>query len=246
MQEERKKRMRIIAIGGGDIRERETEKLDRLILDGTGKERPRVLFVATANGEAGGYITTFRHYYGQYLGAKVEPLMLLKGEPKSYDAILNKVMAADVIYVAGGNTHFLLETWRHFGADRAMAEAMAAGKTLCGLSAGGICWFERGWSDYRVMEGGTDYGMLPCLGLAKGDFCPHYDQNIQHEALYAALARDKRPMICVENRAAVLVDESGYQALCDNGTARVVLRHPDGREQVMADGERFSWMPGRS
>jgi len=238
--------MRIVAIGGGDIREKETEKLDRFILDGTGKERPRVLFVATANGEAGGYITTFRHYYGQYLGAKVEPLMLLKGEPKSYDTILNKVMTADVIYVAGGNTHFLLETWRRFGVDRAMAEALTAGKTLCGLSAGGICWFERGWSDYQVMEGGTSYGILNCLGLTKGDFCPHYDREIQHEALYATVTRDKRSMICVENRAAVLVDDDGCRALSDDGVAKIVLRHPDGREEIFHDGEHFQWMPWQS
>ena len=44
---------------------------------------------------------------------------------------------------------------------------------MSGVSAGAICWFEKGitdsWKDRQAI--------LPCLGFVKGICCPHYDEE---------------------------------------------------------------------
>ena len=44
---------------------------------------------------------------------------------------------------------------------------------MSGVSAGAICWFEKGitdsWSD--------SLNVLDCLGFTKGNCCPHYDEE---------------------------------------------------------------------
>jgi dipeptidase E len=45
----------ILAIGGGEIRDRDTEAIDRYLLQLTGREQPSVLFIPTASGDAEGY-----------------------------------------------------------------------------------------------------------------------------------------------------------------------------------------------
>ena len=45
---------------------------------------------------------------------------------------------------------------------------------MSGVSAGAICWFEKGitdsWSD--------DLRLIECLGFIEGNCCPHYDEEI--------------------------------------------------------------------
>lgn len=41
--------MKIVAIGGGEIKDRETLKIDRFIVDLAGKSSPRALFIPAAN-----------------------------------------------------------------------------------------------------------------------------------------------------------------------------------------------------
>jgi dipeptidase E len=56
----------------------------------------------------------------------------------SADEIHAKLAASDMIYVAGGNTFFLLQELKRTGADRQIAEAVHAGKLYIGESAGAV------------------------------------------------------------------------------------------------------------
>ena len=44
---------------------------------------------------------------------------------------------------------------------------------MSGVSAGAICWFEKGitdsWKDYQTI--------ISCLGFVNGICCPHYDEE---------------------------------------------------------------------
>ena len=42
------------------------------------------------------------------------------------------------------------------------------------LSAGANCWFEQCSTDSIPGE----YRVLPCLGIFRGSFCPHYDEEV--------------------------------------------------------------------
>ena len=56
---------KIVAIGGGEIREMETSAIDKRIVELTGKTQPKALFIPTASGDAPGYIDTFERVYGR-------------------------------------------------------------------------------------------------------------------------------------------------------------------------------------
>jgi peptidase E len=77
----------------------------------------------------------------------------------------------DIFYVGGGNTLHLLALWRAHGLDRLLCDAWRAGATLCGVSAGMICWFRASVTD-------SFGGLAPLndgLALLDGSACPHYD-----------------------------------------------------------------------
>ncbi len=53
-------------------------------------------------------------------------------------AIEDTIARSDIVFVAGGNTFYLLQELRRSGADGLIAEAIAAGKPYVGSSAGSI------------------------------------------------------------------------------------------------------------
>jgi aminopeptidase N len=45
---------------------------------------------------------------------------------------------------------------------------------MSGVSAGAICWFDRGITDSWA----DNLELMECLGLIEGTCCPHYDEEI--------------------------------------------------------------------
>ena len=170
---------RLVAIGGGELRSFTTLEIDTFIraLYTDEEKRPYALFVPTASHDSKPYFNTFRKTYTSRLGCKVDVAILTKGE-MTIEHIAEKIEKADIIYVGGGDTAYLLSTWRETGFDKMMIEAYNAGKIICGLSAGAICWFTRAHSDYMRMEGDSDeYGVLEGLGIIEGVCVPHFDEE---------------------------------------------------------------------
>lgn len=171
-----KMQKKIIAIGGGDIRKKATELIDAEIIRVSGKKRPNVLFIPTASSDDLGYWHHIENYFGGYWGCRADVLFLIKETP-SLEAIKQKIFAADIIYVGGGNTLKMMRRWRHLGVDRLLIQAYNEGKLMCGVSAGSICWFDSGHSDSMssYSPGDWEYIRVRGLGLIKGIHCPHYD-----------------------------------------------------------------------
>jgi dipeptidase E len=164
---------RIIAIGGGEISELETLPIDRYIVEQSGVDSPRALFIPTASGEPEGYIETFHHVYGEKLGCETDVLLLLNGEI-SDEEIRKKIMFADIIYVGGGDTGKMLSVWKKYRVDEYLKDAYLAGKILAGLSAGSICWFKYGHSE--ISENPIEFIKLEAMGLIDAIHCPHYNE----------------------------------------------------------------------
>jgi dipeptidase E len=173
----------IVAMGGGGFStEGRDSAVDRFALELTGKRRPRVLFLPTASSNVPTYVTTF---YAAFTDrAEASHLDLFT---RTRDDLRATVMAADVIYVGGGNTANLLAIWRLHGLDAILREAWERGAVLAGVSAGGICWFEGGVTD----SFGPDLAPLDgALGLLRGTFCPHYDGEALRRPTYQRLVAD--------------------------------------------------------
>lgn len=204
---------RIVAIGGGEISAGETLAIDRAIVELAGKSRPRLLFLPTASGDAEGYAGTVKDIYGS-LGCEVEAL-LLHGPAASRAEIEEKLGRADIVYVGGGNTRMMLETWARLGVDGLLREALGRGALLSGLSAGAVCWFEAALSDSNAFGGGEDwdYCRVPCLGFLRGTITPHYDDRKAEPRFRRFLEGARGSTLALENGAALLVEDGRYRLL---------------------------------
>ena len=227
--------MDIIAIGGGEIRDRETLSIDKFIVDLAGKKSPKVLFVPTASGDARGYCNTFDEIYGKVLGCRTEHLLLLKRH-KDGNQVQEMILSADIIYVGGGNTLRMMKIWRKRGVDRYMGKAGRQGTILTGLSAGAICWHQWGHSEPQSSSRGSEssYIRVKGLGLRPGIFCPHLDKEQRHKPFSEMIYKHGGFGIACDDNAAVWY-RNGREPLvkCSRKDATVRLyRRKDGEVLV--------------
>ena len=177
----------VVAMGGGGFSmEPDNTLLDDHVLDiargARGRERPRVCFLATASGDAPGYVADFYAAFARRAEATHLALFV-----RSVDDIEAFLMNQDVVYVGGGNTENMLAIWRVHGVDRILRQAWEAGVVMAGLSAGSLCWFETGTTDsfgkgLAALSGG--------LGLLPGSHAPHYDGEPTRRPHYQHLIAD--------------------------------------------------------
>ncbi|HEV7987017.1 MAG TPA: peptidase E [Candidatus Binataceae bacterium] len=161
----------IVALGGGGLSmEPDNPLLDDFILSLTGERRPKVCFVPTASGDSDNYVARF---YRAFHASRCSPshLPFFHGQLPDLTDFLS---SQDVIYVGGGSTANMLAVWRVHAMDKAIAVAWRKGVVLCGVSAGGMCWFQAGITD---SFGSRLAPLRDGLGFLKGAFCPHYDSE---------------------------------------------------------------------
>jgi dipeptidase E len=172
----------ILAIGGGELLSA-ASTLEALLLELSGKAQPRVVFLPTAAADSAERIALFED---AFRARRCETdVVTLFGMP---ERPAERVAAADVVYVSGGNTANLLALWRVHRIDLAVRHVWEQGGVLGGWSAGGICWFEDGLTD----SFGPDLRPLnDGLGLLAGSFCPHFDGEPLRRPLYLDLVREQ-------------------------------------------------------
>ena len=169
----------IVALGGHGDTPAQTRALMRHILSLTGKERPRVMHVPTAIGDAAEGIVAF-HERCAGLG-ELSHLRFFPFPPTGWEEL---ALAQDAISISGGNTANMLAIWRVHGFDRVLRDAWQRGVVLFGASAGMICWFEAGVTD---SFGPQLEGMRDGLGFLAGSACPHYDGETLRRPRYREL-----------------------------------------------------------
>ena len=164
----------IVAIGGGSMIDGENLPLDKRIVELTGKDRPRTLFLGTAGGDDPEKIAEFETHYGGRLGCDVTVLTLLRDRPPAA-AIARSFEWADLVYVGGGNSLRMMKLWRRLGIDRLLQNARERGCVLAGLSAGALCWFRYGYSASRRYNNPDNfpYIRIRALGYFNAVFCAH-------------------------------------------------------------------------
>ncbi len=176
------KTKRIIAIGGGEIRSKETLEIDRYIAalarERAGEKRPYGLFIGTASHDSMPYFNSFRKTYTSVFDIKADVALTVYGE-MDIEKIRGKFEKADFIYVGGGDTLYMLKRWREFGLLDLIRDAYERGVIICGLSAGAICWFEDIYTDSELACREGLYSMQKGLGWLRGTVSPHYDDRIE-------------------------------------------------------------------
>ena len=215
----------IIAMGGGGFSmEPDNPALDRYVCQATGKERPRVCFLAQASGESYEHVTRF---YRAFTELDARPSHLSLFNPHTAD-VAGFLLSQDAIYVGGGNTKSMLALWREWGVDAILRQAWQQGIVLAGISAGAICWFGEGLTD--SIPG--DYTGLPCLGFLPMSCSPHFDGEAQRWPTYHRLVGNG------QMQAGYGVDDYAALHFVGEKLDRVVASQPQAAAQwIEADGK---------
>ncbi len=221
---------RLILIGGGELKERETYEIDAYIAAQArkiaGDRRAYGLFIPTASHDCMPYYNTFHKVYTGIFDIRTD-VALTVGRAIDPEKMAAKFQKADFLYVGGGNTVFMLESWKESGLLAYIQNFYEAGKLVCGLSAGAICWFEDMYSD-SVIEG--EYAMHKGLGWVKGKISPHYDQRMldfDKIVLY-----NKYCAWGLENRAALEIEDGEPVRSISSGGNVWMLDGSDGENLV--------------
>ena len=167
---------RIVAISSGDLQS--TQAINKYTVSLTNKPSPNVLFIGTASEDNVGYIVNMGRVFGN-LKCNVKALCLVT---KTYtEAEIDELLSwADIIYVGGGDTVFMMRKWKEVSLDKKLKDIYQKDSAvLMGISAGAICWFSCGHSDSEAVREeefgfGWAEGMLDIHHFA---FAPHYDEE---------------------------------------------------------------------
>lgn len=171
---------RIFAIGGGELKGKTTLKIDEVIArrakERAGEKRAYGLFLGTASHDSLPYFNSFRKIYTSVFDIKADVALTVYGE-MNFAHVAEKFEKADLVYVGGGDTLFMLQNWREKGILPLLSAAYERGVVFAGVSAGAICWFSDMYTDSDILRGGTEYKFEKGLGWLDGLMTPHYGER---------------------------------------------------------------------
>lgn len=173
-------RLKVVASGGGRPDGKSAESM-RHAVELTGVPKPKVLIdtspkTTTETADRG--FQYAHNLFGDELGLETS-LLREHGASPSADEMIEKIQAADLIYISGGDTDQLIKTWRKLKvADYLAEQAMTGQIVISGISAGAIAPFRWGLSDsmsYRIKNPGDhwDYISVDGLNLVNAAITPH-------------------------------------------------------------------------
>ena len=223
---------KIVAIAGGENGRPlpsggrapyETESIDREIGRLTDKAHPHFLLIAHSQPTADRqqfYFEVMRDIYERF-GCECRDLK--SDELEDPAAVAEKIGWADIIYEGGGDTLSMIALWKRTGFDRVLHQAWEDGKVLCGLSAGGNCWFESCSSDsLKIIHNDPSQPFIEveCLGFLKGYFIPHSDvEATRIPDAKENLRENGRVGFALSNCAALAFVDDTYTVLRSSDTA---------------------------
>ena len=207
--------MKIVAIGGGENGRPgypyETKEIDEEIVKFSGRKNSNFLFIGFASKKAAdSYFSVMAKIFSN-LGCNC--IHLKERELTDKEITKQKIQTADIIYVGGGNTLYLMNLLRKFGLDKLLKFAGERGAVLCGISAGGICWFAYGNSDSRT--NGANNIRVTGLGFIDALFCPHLIREPQRHEDLKRMMKTTHKMVALglEDCTALKTDGGNYEIL---------------------------------
>lgn len=233
---------KIIAIGGGEIKTKTTLAIDEYIVnlakERAGDRRATGLFLGTASHDSMPYFNSFRKTYTSVFDIKADVALTVYGE-MDYEHIKEKFLKADMLYIGGGDTKFMLDKWKESGVLDLVLDAYERGVIIAGLSAGAICWFDDMYTDYDIMRNEEgEYKILKGLGLLKGLCSPHFD-NRESDYSEAILNGDFNCGYGIGNDSALEFTDGKLTRVLSSGGKSFVLSRDGGalsKTEITNDG----------
>lgn len=209
---------KIVAVGGGEngrLLENgafalyETEPMDKEIIRLTNKQNPNFLFIVHAMTSLEiqeSYYQTMKKIYGDKFNCNCKDLK--SDELYDVEKVKEKIEWADIIYEGGGDTREMIDLWKETGFDNILYEAWNAGKVMCGVSAGAVCWFKSCNSD--TLNG---FESVECLNFINAYLTPHTDEPGRYESTKEQLRENGLVGIMLSNCAAIEIMDNKYRII---------------------------------
>jgi len=208
----------IVAIGGGGFgRSLGSLEIEKYIISLINKKRPKICFIPTASGDSSLYKLNFYRAFSK-LNCITSHIDFFSRTENLED----KVFTQDIIYVGGGNTKSMLAVWKEWNLYEILQNAYEKGIVMSGVSAGAICWFDKGITDSYAEE----LTIIDCLGIIEGIACPHFDEEKEREPyVYDVINREIiKSCICIEGNCALHVKNNIEYSSIDFGNGKKCFR----------------------
>ena len=201
----------IVAIGGGGFgRSLGSLEIEKYIVSLVNKENPRICFIPTASGDNDLYKLNFYRAFSKLNCVTTHIDFFSRTED-----LEEKVSTQDIIYVGGGNTKSMLAVWKAWNFHEILMNAYENGIVMSGVSAGAICWFDKGITDSYADK----LEIIDCLGIVKGIACPHFDEEKERKPyVYEIIQKEIiKSCICIEGDCALHIKNNDEYYSVDFG-----------------------------
>jgi aminopeptidase N len=208
----------IVAIGGGGFgRTLGSLEIEKYIISLINKKRPKICFIPTASGDSSLYKLNFYRAFSR-LDCITSHIDFFSRTENLED----KVFSQDIIYVGGGNTKSMLAVWKEWNLHEILRNAYEKGIVMSGVSAGAICWFDKGITDSYAEE----LTLIDCLGIVDGIACPHFDEEKEREPFVNDVVNKEiiESCICIEGNCALQIKNNTEYSSIDFGYGRRCYR----------------------
>ncbi len=169
--------MGFVALAGGNEFRDNCKAMDKSLLEQLEHQPPRVVILPTAAIKGSPRMAAengVRHF--KALGADASAVMVITHEDANDPALFTSLTEADLVYIAGGDPWYLLETLRDTVILLEILAVQGRGGVIAGSSAGAMVLAEK-------MRTENSIGWIDGLGVVKNvGVLPHH-QNADHEAV---------------------------------------------------------------
>ena len=187
---------KIIAIGGGGFTHQLDLSLDQFVIDKLKKTNNKIGFLATASKDDEKKISLF---YKRFENTEFE--LSHFNLTSNINGFSEWLMSKDLVYIAGGNTVFMLEIWKKNKLEHIFKDAYEKGTILSGISAGAVCWFDWILSD----SVGPGFKPLRGINLISGSCTPHSSNIERINQFESDIKNNKLPQgIAIDDGVAVV------------------------------------------
>jgi cyanophycinase len=241
-------RGRLILAGSGEFTSA-MDDLDREILAGIGKPRPRVAVVPTASGleDTPASWAELGEAHFAALGADVVPVMVLRRDDARERRWIDALRDVDWVYFSGGRPQHAINVLGGTPFWDEVLRLHRSGAVLAGSSAGAMMLGEKSYApdDFDAAGIPQRVSIRDGLGVLRGHFIvPHFDllSQLSPDRVQAWIAVWPQGLrgIGIDEDTAVVEGTSGWTV---RGRGRAVTMTSFEHQDVHVNGARFDSIP---
>ena len=106
----------------------------------------------------------------------------------------------------------MINLWKETGFDSILKNAYEKEKVMCGISAGGICWFNSGFTDDPKLAD-VEVNRIYALGFVDAYFSPHCQKEVKMDRVRKSLKHIDKVGISLSNCTAIEIVDDKYRII---------------------------------